>query len=137
MWAIQAMLDEAATDARRVVEDAHYTGCRVRQESETLELWLFDASSRLVEELEATRPGVYVIHDAPQNSSRNDHALSASVREARVRSDRRNVEGAPVRRPLGRASSSCGRGQPTADSLGTQPPPVAAKSLLLSSSWVR
>lgn len=65
--AIQTMLGDAATDARRVVGEAHYTGCRVRQESETLELWLFDAPPRILEELEAIRPGVYAIHnDAPR-----------------------------------------------------------------------
>jgi hypothetical protein len=61
------MLGEAADDARRVVGDAHYTGCRVRQELEKLELWLFDAPSQVLEELEAIRPGVYLIHnDAPR-----------------------------------------------------------------------
>lgn len=61
---IQTMLGEAAEDAKRVAGDAHYTGCRVRQESETLELWLSDAPSEVLQELEAIRPGVYEIHDA-------------------------------------------------------------------------
>jgi hypothetical protein len=61
------MLGEAADDARRLVAEAHYTGCWVRQESETLELWLFDAPSQVLQELEAIRPGVYLIHnDAPR-----------------------------------------------------------------------
>jgi hypothetical protein len=60
--AIQTMLGEAADDARRVVGDAHYTGCRVRQELEKLELWLFDAPAPVLHELEAIRPGVYLIH---------------------------------------------------------------------------
>lgn len=64
--AIQTMLGEAAEDARRVVGASHYTGCRVRQELETLDLWLFDAPPQLLEELEALRPGVYAIHDAPR-----------------------------------------------------------------------
>jgi hypothetical protein len=60
------MLGEAAADAKKVAGDAHYTGCRVRQESETLELWLSNAPPRVLQELEAIRPGVYVIHnDAP------------------------------------------------------------------------
>src|SRR5262245_57809627 len=64
------MLGEAAADATRVAGEEHYTGCHVHQESETLELWLSNAPPHVVEELEATRPGVYVIHnDAP-------HALS-------------------------------------------------------------
>ena len=47
--------------------EAHYTGCRVRQELEQLELWLFRAPSQLLQELEAIRPGVYLIHnDAPR-----------------------------------------------------------------------
>ncbi len=61
------MLGEAAGDARRVVGDAYYTGCRVRQELEKLELWLFNAPSKVLQELEAIRPGVYLIHnDAPR-----------------------------------------------------------------------
>jgi hypothetical protein len=64
--AIQTMLGEAAGDARRLV-GTHYTGCRVRQESESLELWLFEAPSQVLQELEAMRPGVYLIHnDAPR-----------------------------------------------------------------------
>jgi len=65
--AIQTMLGEAAEDARRVVGEAHYTGCRVRQESEKLELWLFRAAPQVLQELGAIRPGVYLIHnDAPR-----------------------------------------------------------------------
>jgi hypothetical protein len=65
--AIQTVLDAAADDARRLVAEAHYTGCRVRPEPETLELWLCDAPSHVLQELEAIRPGVYVIHnDAPR-----------------------------------------------------------------------
>jgi hypothetical protein len=57
------MLGEAAADARRVAGEAHYTGCHVHQESETLELWLSDAPPEVVQELEEIRPGVYVIHN--------------------------------------------------------------------------
>src|SRR4051812_21459312 len=64
--AIQTILGEAADDARTVVGEAHYSGCRVRQELEKLELWLFDAPSQVLKELEAVRPGVYLIHDAPR-----------------------------------------------------------------------
>ena len=46
--AIGTALGAAADDARKVVGDAHYTGCRVRQELETLELWLFDAPSQVL-----------------------------------------------------------------------------------------
>ena len=68
VWAIQEVLDAAADDARRVAGEAHYTGCRVRNESENVELWLFDAPSRVLQELETIRPGVYVIHhDAPRS----------------------------------------------------------------------
>jgi hypothetical protein len=67
LWAIQTVLDEAAEDARRVAGDAYYTGCWVRQESETLELWLCNAPTRVLLELEAIRPGIYLIHnDAPR-----------------------------------------------------------------------
>lgn len=65
--AIQTMLGEAAGDARSVVGEAHYTGCRVRQELEELELWLFNAPPQLLQRLQAIRPGVYMIHnDAPR-----------------------------------------------------------------------
>jgi hypothetical protein len=57
------VLGEAADDARRVAGDAYYTGCRVRQESETLELWLSDAPQEVLRELEAIRPDVYEIHN--------------------------------------------------------------------------
>lgn len=66
--AIQTMLGEAAADARRVAGEGHYTGCRVRQELEELELWLFNAPPQLLQELQAIRPGVYMIHnDAPRS----------------------------------------------------------------------
>jgi hypothetical protein len=72
--AIQTMLGEAADDARRIAGEKHYTGCRVRQESETLGLWLSNAPPQVLQELEALRPGVYLIHnDAP-------HALSELLR---------------------------------------------------------
>lgn len=65
--AIQTMLGEAADDARRVVGDARYTGCWVRQETETLELWLYSAPPEVLQELEEMRPGIYLIHnDAPR-----------------------------------------------------------------------
>ena len=64
---ISADLDEAADDARRVVGDAYYTGCWLRQELETLELWLFNAPAQVLQELNALHPGVYLIHnDAPR-----------------------------------------------------------------------
>ena len=47
--------------------EAHYTGCRLRQELEAVELWMCDAPSQVLRELEASRPGVYLIHnDAPR-----------------------------------------------------------------------
>jgi len=68
LGAIQAVLDKAAEDARRLVGDTYYTGCRVRQELETLELWLCNAPAHILQELEAIRPGVYLIHnDAPRS----------------------------------------------------------------------
>ena len=64
------MLSDAADDAKRVVGEAHYTGCRVRQELEKLELWLFEAPASVLEELEAIRPGVWLIHnDAPRTEA--------------------------------------------------------------------
>ena len=63
------MLGEAADDARRVVGEAQYTGCRVRQEWEKLELWLFNVPPQVLEELEAIHPGVYAIRDAPRSEA--------------------------------------------------------------------
>lgn len=65
--AIQTMLGEVAAAAKTVVGEAHYTGCRMRQELEKLELWLCDAPPDVLQELEAIRPGAYLIHnDAPR-----------------------------------------------------------------------
>jgi hypothetical protein len=66
MMAIEAVLSAAAADARRVVGEGHYTGCRLHQESETLELWVYDAPPPLLEELETIHPGVYAIREAPR-----------------------------------------------------------------------
>ena len=66
--AIQDMLHPAADDARGLAGDAYYTGCRLRQELEVVELWLFEAPERVVQELEAAHPGAYLIHnDAPRS----------------------------------------------------------------------
>jgi hypothetical protein len=65
--AVESVLTAAAEDARRVVGDPYYAGCRLRQELESLELWLCNAPSQVLQELEALRPGVYLIHnDAPR-----------------------------------------------------------------------
>ena len=71
--AIQTVLDAAAGDAKRTVGDAHYTGCRVRPESETLELWLCDAPPEILQGLDAIRPGVYLIH----NNARSAPGMTA------------------------------------------------------------
>ena len=63
----QTTLHEAADDARRLAGEAHYTECWWHEESDTLELWLSNAPSQVLQELEAIHPGVYVIHnDAPR-----------------------------------------------------------------------
>lgn len=77
--AIQTMLGEAADDARRVAGDAYYTGCRVRQESETLELWLSDAPPQVLQEIEALRPGVYEIHNDAAHALSELLALQESI----------------------------------------------------------
>ena len=65
--AIQDMLHPAADDAERLAGDPYYTGCRLRQELEAVELWLFNAPEQVLQELEAAYPGVYLIHnDAPR-----------------------------------------------------------------------
>jgi hypothetical protein len=67
MMAIESVLSAAAGDARRAVGDAYYTGCRLRQELEKLELWLFNAPSHVLQELQVMHPGIYLIHnDAPR-----------------------------------------------------------------------
>lgn len=69
--AIQTMLGEAAEDARKVAGDAHYTGCRVRQESETLELWLSDAPPQVVQEIKALPPAFTRSTTTPPTRSAN------------------------------------------------------------------
>jgi hypothetical protein len=67
LLAIESVLNAAADDVRNVVGDAYYTGCRLRQELELVELWLFHAPSYLLRKLEAMHPGAYLIHnDAPR-----------------------------------------------------------------------
>jgi hypothetical protein len=83
--AIQAILDEAAEDARRLVGDAYYTGCRVRQELEVLELWLCNAPAQVLQELEALRPGVYLIHNDAPRSERAVFALMEALGADRLR----------------------------------------------------
>jgi hypothetical protein len=66
--AIEIVLGAAAHDARTVVEDPYYTGCRLRQELEKLELWLCNAPAQVLHDLEALHPGIYLIHnDAPRS----------------------------------------------------------------------
>jgi hypothetical protein len=70
MMAIESVLSVAAGEARTVTGDAYYTGSRLRQELESVELWLCDAPSRVLQKLEAIHPGVYRIHnDAPRPHS--------------------------------------------------------------------
>lgn len=83
--AIQTMLGEAAEDAKRVAGDAYYTGCRVRQESETLELWLSDAPRQVLQEIEALRPGVYEIHNDAAHPLGELLALMKSIDHAALR----------------------------------------------------
>jgi hypothetical protein len=67
IMAIESALNPAADDASRLVGDAYYTGCRLRQELEAVELWLFSAPEQVLRKLEAQHPGVYLIHnDAPR-----------------------------------------------------------------------
>lgn len=85
--AIQTMLGQAAADAKRVAGERYYTGCRVRQESETLELWLSDAPPQVLQELEAIRPGVYEIHNDAAHARGELLALQKSVDGAALRSE--------------------------------------------------
>jgi hypothetical protein len=70
--AIEAVLSSAADDARRAVGRAHFTGCRLRQESETVELWMFDAPSQVLER-------VAVMGDVPTAQARLDASFGADV----------------------------------------------------------
>lgn len=79
VMAIESVLNAAAADARWVAGDAYYTGCRLRQESETLELWLCDAPSQLLQKLEAIRPGIFVIHNDAPHTLGELHALIHSI----------------------------------------------------------
>jgi hypothetical protein len=80
--AIQTRLGEAADDAKKVAGEAYYTGCRVRQESETLELWLSSAPPQVLEEIQALRPGVYEIHNDAAHPLSELLALMKSIDHA-------------------------------------------------------
>ena len=67
LGAVQEVLDVAADDVRSAAGVSYYTGCRIRSESEAVELWLFEAPAQLLGQLKALHPGTYVIHnDAPR-----------------------------------------------------------------------
>jgi hypothetical protein len=67
LGAVQGVLDGAAEDVRSAAGVSYYTGCRIRSESEAVELWLFEAPAQLLGQLKALHPGTYVIHnDAPR-----------------------------------------------------------------------
>jgi hypothetical protein len=88
MMVIESALRPAAGDARRVAGEAHYTGCRLRQELETVELWMCAAPSQVLQELDAMHPGVYLIHnDAPR-----PHSTLLELRDA-LPVDRLKAEG--------------------------------------------
>jgi hypothetical protein len=88
MMVVESALNPAAGDAMRVAGEAHYTGCRLRQESETVELWMCDAPSQVLQELDSMHPGVYLIHnDAPRT-----HSALLELRDA-VPVDRLEAEG--------------------------------------------
>jgi hypothetical protein len=66
----EPFLGRCASDARRVAGEAYYTGCRVRADSNTVELYLANAPRQLLDEIEALHPGIYVIHNnAPRTLS--------------------------------------------------------------------
>ena len=78
--AIETVLGAAADDARKVAGDRYYTGTRLRQEFETLELWLFNAPLQVVQELEAMHTGAYLIHnDAPRPRTAVDDLRDSST----------------------------------------------------------
>ncbi len=67
LGAVQEVLDAAAGDVRSAAGVSYYTGCRIRSESEAVEIWLFEAPAQLLGQLKALHPGTYVIHnDAPR-----------------------------------------------------------------------
>ena len=70
MAANQSSLDAAASDARRLAGDAHYTGCRMNSKAGKVEVWLASASVQRVERLTEMHPRVYLIHnDAPRSEA--------------------------------------------------------------------
>ena len=53
LWAVQEFLDHAAEDVRTAAGESYYTGCRIRSETNEVELYLASAPAQLVEEIEA------------------------------------------------------------------------------------
>ncbi len=59
----QDALDAAASDAKSVAGDAYYTAAAVNDAGNTVDVYLADAPQSIVDQLQATHPGTYVIHD--------------------------------------------------------------------------
>jgi hypothetical protein len=87
MMAIESALNPAAGDARRMAGDAYYTGCRLRQDLEAVEVWLHNAPSHVSEELEAKHPGVYLIHNDTPHTLSELCELSDSLDVAGLKSE--------------------------------------------------
>lgn len=66
----QAALDAAAEDAQNVAGSSYYTGAVVNTDLNTVTIYLAAAPQSVIDQLDASHPGTYVIHnDAPATLS--------------------------------------------------------------------
>ena len=59
----QPALDAAANDAQSLAGGAYYTDSRVDAATNTVAVYLADAPQSIIDQLQATHPGAYVIHN--------------------------------------------------------------------------
>jgi hypothetical protein len=59
----QDALDAAAADAQSVAGDAYYTAAAVNDAGNTVDVYLANAPQSIIDQLQATHPGTYVIHN--------------------------------------------------------------------------
>jgi hypothetical protein len=63
LWATQDRLDGAAQDALAVAGAAYYTDARVNDATRTVDIYLADAPQSVIDQLQSTHTGTYVIHN--------------------------------------------------------------------------
>src|SRR4051794_33351428 len=111
LGAVAEVLDVAAEDVRSAAGVSYYTGCRIRSESEAVELWLFEAPAQLLGQLKALHPATYVIHnDAPRPETAVFKLMDA-LRADRLALKAEGIHVVGFGPTPGRISARCGDGR--------------------------